>query len=232
MKKIDFYYIAFVIILFAPFFLSEQVYNYYNQFNTAHGMWMSFLKFSILATAGEMLGLRIKTGHYSQPGFGGLARAVVWGFIGLTIKLSFIIFGTGTPAFLAYMGMTDAPTILAGSFTASKLLVAFCISTSMNLIYGPVMMTIHKITDLHIIMNNGNLSCLLRPIQVGNIMERINWRFQWDFVFKKTIPFFWIPAHTITFLLPVQFQVLFAALLGIALGVILALASHNGSRQK
>jgi hypothetical protein len=47
----------------------------------------------------------------------------------------------------------------------------------------------------------------------------------WGFVFKKTIPFFWIPAHTITFLLPPELRVLFAAALGIVLGVILALAS-------
>ena len=45
------------------------------------------------------------------------------------------------------------------------------------------------------------------------------------FVFKKTIPFFWIPAHTITFLLPGQYQVLFAALLGVALGIILSIAA-------
>jgi hypothetical protein len=50
---------------------------------------------------------------------------------------------------------------------------------------------------------------------------------QWNFVFKKTIPLFWFPAHTITFLLPSQFQVLFAALLGVALGVILAIANNK-----
>ncbi|WP_321415721.1 Mpv17/PMP22 family protein [uncultured Desulfobacter sp.] len=43
-------------------------------------------------------------------------------------------------------------------------------------------------------------------------------------MFKKTLPFFWIPAHTITFLLPPDFQVLFAAILGIVLGIILAVA--------
>jgi len=53
----------------------------------------------------------------------------------------------------------------------------------------------------------------------------INWNIQWHFVFKKTIPFFWIPAHTITFLLPADFQVLFAALLSVMLGLILAIAS-------
>lgn len=44
---------------------------------------------------------------------------------------------------------------------------------------------------------------------------------------KKTIPLFWFPAHTITFLLPGTWQVLFAAVLGVALGVILALANNT-----
>ena len=46
-----------------------------------------------------------------------------------------------------------------------------------------------------------------------------------EFCFQKTIPFFWIPAHTITFILPQDYRVLFAAVLGIALGVLLAIAS-------
>jgi len=43
-------------------------------------------------------------------------------------------------------------------------------------------------------------------------------------VYKKTIPFFWIPAHTISFLLPAAYRTLFAALLGVALGLILTIA--------
>jgi hypothetical protein len=52
----------------------------------------------------------------------------------------------------------------------------------------------------------------------------LNWQAQWGFVFRKTIPFFWYPAHTITFLLPAEQRVLFAALLGIVLGVLLAVS--------
>jgi hypothetical protein len=48
---------------------------------------------------------------------------------------------------------------------------------------------------------------------------------QWGFVFKKTIPLFWYPAHTLTFLLPAEYRILFAALLGIVLGVLLSVAS-------
>lgn len=46
---------------------------------------MALLKFGILSTAGEVIGLRIKTGRYNEPGFGILPRAVVWGFLGVWI---------------------------------------------------------------------------------------------------------------------------------------------------
>ena len=230
MKKNDLLFVAFMAALFLPFFVSADAYAFYNQANAEHGMLLSFLKFALLATAGEMLGLRIRTGSYNQPGFGILPRAIVWGLLGLTIKLAFVIFGKGTPAFLTYMGLQDAGSLMGGAFGAGKLLVAFSISAAMNLIYAPVMMTLHKITDTHIINNGGTVAGLFKPIRFGDIMASINWQVQWNFVFKKTIPFFWIPAHTITFLLPEQFQVLFAALLGIALGVILAVASLKGRR--
>ena len=50
------------------------------------------------------------------------------------------------------------------------------------------------------------------------------------FTSKKTIPFFWIPAHTITFLLAPQYQVLFAALLGVMLGILLSVAAVAGRK--
>lgn len=225
MKRSDLIFICCVVLFFLPFFLSDFVYKSYNAFNQEHGMIMSFLKFAILATLGEVIGLRIKTGKYNAPGFGILPRAVVWGFLGMTIKLAFVIFSSGTVSFLSYMGMENAGTALQGSFGIQKLFVAFCISVFMNSIYAPVMMTFHKITDTHILNTGGTLRGLFTPIDFGGIISNLNWNVQWNFVFKKTIPFFWYPAHTITFLLPADYQVLFAALLGIALGTILALAS-------
>lgn len=97
----------------------------------------------------------------------------------------------------------------------------------MNTSFGPVFMTLHKITDMHIIKNGGTIKCLLKPISFATSLREINWNVQWNFVFKKTIPFFWIPAHTITFLLPPDSQVLFAAFLGVALGVILSIAARK-----
>lgn len=229
MKKADFIFIAAVMLFFLPFFTCSYVFDSYIHFNAQHGMIMSFIKFALLATLGEVIGLRIKTGTYYKKGFGVLPRAIVWGFLGLTIKMAFVIFAVGTPAFIAYLGMEEAPVLMKQAFSMNKLLVALSISAAMNLIYAPVMMTLHKITDMHILENGGTVKGFLTPIQFGQHFVNLNWNVQWNFVFKKTIPFFWIPAHTITFLLPPDFQVLFAALLGIALGMILAVAGMKKS---
>ncbi|MDO9512485.1 MAG: Mpv17/PMP22 family protein [Bacteroidales bacterium] len=228
MKKNDLYFLLFVMALFLPFITIDSLFRWYTEFNLNHGLIMSFFKFAILATMGEALGLRIKTGVYNAPGFGLIPRAIVWGFLGITIKIAFIIFTNGSISLLGYIGFTSAPEIFAGNLSWGKLLIAFTISTTMNLTYAPIMMSLHKITDTHILNHGGTIPGLFKPISVGQILTGINWDVMWNFVFKKTIPFFWIPAHTITFLLPEQFQVLFAAILGIALGVILAVAAVMG----
>ncbi len=229
-KKNDLLFTIACMAFFLPFFFSEGLYGWYVTYNTQHGMIMSFVKFAVLATLGEVIGLRIRTGNYNQQGFGIFPRAIVWGFLGLTIKLAFVIFGTGAPKFMEYMGLEGAQNAMSGGFSTTKLMVAFAISTTMNLIYAPVMMTLHKITDTHIVANGGTILGLLKPINFRKIFVELNWDVQWNFVFKKTIPFFWIPAHTVTFLLPADFQVLFAAVLGIALGVILAVAAQMGKK--
>ncbi len=231
MKKKDFLFIALVLAIFSPFVLSNTVLQFYLDFNHDHGLIMSFVKFALLATLGEVIGLRIKSGDYHQPGFGIIPRMIVWGVLGVTIKMAFVIFATGTPAFMDYCGFQHAVDTFKGPLSWEKVGVAFSISAAMNLIYAPVMMTLHKITDTHILQNGGTLKGFLHPIQMRKIFVNLNWDVQWNFVFKKTIPFFWIPAHTITFLLPTDFQVLFAALLGIALGTILAIADMTEKKQ-
>ncbi|MCF6342846.1 MAG: hypothetical protein L3J31_08595 [Bacteroidales bacterium] len=230
LKKQDIIFWGSVILFFLPFFISDIVYNFYLEFNHNHGFILAFVKFSILATLGEVVGLRIKSGSYFQTGFGILPRMIVWGFLGLTIKMAFIVFSSGVPIFLDYMGMKDATSALAGTISAKKIGVAFCTSTAMNLVYAPVMMTFHKITDTHILNTGGTLGGFFRPLPVRKIFVNLNWDVMWNFVFKKTIPFFWIPAHTLTFLLPPDQQVLFAAVLGIALGTILAVADLMGNQ--
>lgn len=232
MKKNDLLFLAGVILFFSPFFFVQPVFDWYNSFNTEHGVLMSFLKFAILATMGEAIGLRIRAGEYNRPGFGIIPRAIVWGFLGMAIKLAFVVFAVGVPVFVKKFIVSDLPAdILKQDFSALKLLTAFSISVCLNCIFAPVMMTAHKITDEHITRTGGTIAGLFTPIAIGDIFAKINWSVMWNFVFKKTIPLFWIPAHTITFLLPEAYQILFAALLGIVLGVLLAVASLMGKKQ-
>ncbi len=223
-------FIGLVLVIFLPFFILQPLYEAYNSFNGGHPFILGFLKFALLATMGEALGLRLREGVYNKPGFGLLPRAIVWGFLGVTIVAAFKIFSAGGPALLKTLGIAGAAESLAGPMSWLRLLTAFTISFTLNTIYAPVMMTLHKITDTHIMKTGGSVAGLLKPPDMGEIMSGLNWRVQWNFIFKKTIPFFWIPAHTITFLLPVQFQVLFAALLGVALGVILAIGINKSRK--
>lgn len=225
MRKNDFILLALIILFIIPFFLCNPFIDFFSELNHNHAFVMAYAKFAVLATLGELIGLRIRTGTYFKKGFGIIPRAIVWGFIGLTIKGAFIIFSNGTPFLLEEIGLNNAIKSIEGSLTKEKILVAFFISTAVNLIYAPIMMTFHKIMDIHIVNSGGTLKGLFTKIHFKEIIKNLNWGVQWNFVFKKTIPFFWIPAHTLTFLLPADFQVLFAALLGIALGVILSLAS-------
>ncbi len=230
MKKHDWIVIVCVIAILTPFFIPAT--GLFNLFKTATADYpyiMAFFKFAILATFGEMLALRIRKGVYNEPGFGIVPRMMVWGFLGMCIAMAMVIFKTGVPRFLETVSGCDAGCLTkiftSPTLTWGKLGIAFAVSVLMNSIFAPVMMTFHKCTDIHITDNGGTVRGLLRPMKMREIWaEKLNWDVQWNVVIKKTIPLFWFPAHTITFILPENFQVLFAALLGVALGLILALS--------
>ena len=224
MKRQDLYFALVMLAIFLPFFLSPELYAWYKTFNAEHAMIMAFLKFAILSTLGEMLGCRISTGSYTHPTFGAMPRMVVWGVLGMAISMAMTVFSAGIPAFITAMGGAElvAQFYMEG-ITSGKFIVARAISVMMNTFFAPVFMTFHKITDAHIAECGGSLKALITPIPMQRLIKGINWDVQWGFIFKKTIPLFWYPAHTITFMLPGELRVLFAALLGVALGVILAI---------
>ena len=226
MKKVDFLVIAIVILVLAPFFIFDSVYDLYCAGNRNFPLWMAFLKFAILATFGEMLGSRIKNGDWYHKGFGLLPKAVIWGFLGMWIALAMSVFRVGIPAFMdKYQMFSGISEAMNGEFCGLKLIGAFCVSLMMNTSFAPVFMTLHKMSDMHIAANEGKASALCKLIPIRKYITEMNWDVQWSFVFKKTIPFFWIPAHTLTFCLPADLQVLFAAFCGVALGLILSIAA-------
>jgi hypothetical protein len=236
MKRSDYITVLLVVVVLSPFFLFKPILEFYQLFNKEHSYLASFIKFAILATFGESIGLRIRTGHYIQAGFGFLPRAVVWGFLGVAIKMAFVIFGEGAPFMLKTMGVifpVEQPgdILRQNGYFWLKLLSAFSVSTTLNLFFAPVFMTFHKITDLHILQNGGTLRGFFTPINFRKQFMELDWLTMWNFVFKKTIPLFWIPAQTLNFMLPEEYRILFAAFLSIVLGVLLSVASLSPKKQ-
>lgn len=232
MKKSDIIFGTFVLLLLLPFFVSETVYEGYKTINSEHPYLMAFVKFMILSSIGEMLGLRIKQGVYTYKGYGILSRAVVWGVLGVMIAVAMKIFSNGVPVMLESWGLKGMVAAMSDGVSWAKLIDALCISTAMNTFFAPMFMTLHKVTDTHILNCGGKITSLVTPIKFGEILASLNWRVQWGFVFKRTLPLFWIPAHTITFMLPAAYQVLFAASLSIFLGVLLSVAAVMSNEKK
>ncbi|WP_420744689.1 Mpv17/PMP22 family protein [Photobacterium damselae] len=220
MKKDDCFLISIIALFVSILYFTPTLSSTLSRMTSEHAYIMSGLKFSLLATFGEVLGKRISSGNWNIKNFGLIPKAIVWFFLGMLIKVGFVIFATGMPAVLKTL---DVPT--------ENISNALAISIGLNLIFAPIFMTIHKITDMHIGDFNGSLNALIHPIDMAKKFSQVNWNMQYGFVFKKTIPFFWIPAHTITFLLPEAFQVIFAAILGVILGVILSVASNLNTSQ-
>lgn len=215
-----------------PFFITATgFFDWFCRATAAHPFIMAFFKFAILSTLGECIALRIRKGRYHEKGFGIVPRMIVWGILGMGIAMAMMIFKSGVPVFLEEVGGCDRGTLTkvftSPTLTWGKIGIAFAVSVAQNIIFAPVMMTLHKCTDLHIKATGGTVRGLFSAMPMRKIMTSIDWDTQWDLVFKKTIPLFWFPAHTVTFILPPDLQVLFAALLGVALGLILALAGNR-----
>lgn len=227
MKKSDFITILIVVAVICGFAFIPGAWEWFKTTTANHGLLMSFFKFAILGTFGEMLALRIREGVYHKKGFGILPKMLVWGVLGVVIASAMTIFKTGTVALLDKGFHLDgkAAVWFAGDLSLGKFFVALCVSVLMNTLFAPVFMTFHKITDIHIAETGGTLRGFFgSKLNIREAMShKINWDTQYGFIFAKTIPLFWYPAHTITFLLPGTYQVLFAAALGVALGVILSI---------
>jgi hypothetical protein len=187
--------------------------------NRAAPYMMGFVKFAILATMGELLALRIVGGEWRRP-TGMLLRALVWGFLGMVIVLMFTVFSGGVAAAIT-QGLLPG-----GNGPYRALATAFWISTVMNLAYAPTFMAVHRITDTYIDLAGGQVGGL-GQVSLRKVVSTIDWQGFISFVVLRTLPLFWIPAHTVTFLLPAEYRVLMAAFLSIALGAILAFAKRR-----
>jgi hypothetical protein len=180
-----------------------------------HPYVMGFFKIAILGTMGELLGGRIVTGHWRLTGVRLHQRFLVWGFLGLVFTAVFPLFSFGVDGLLA-------AGLIPG--TGNALAAAFWKSFFLNLIFGFPMMVFHRITDT--LIDHGEL---FRAWPLAEITQTADWRNLYRIVGAACL-WFWIPAHTITFLLPPEFRVISAALLAVFLGAILGFAKKQAQR--
>lgn len=180
----------------------------------AHPYLGGFIKFFILATMGDLLGVRILRGEWIKPQ-GLVAKAVVWGILGMAITLVFTVF-TGGAAIAQSSGKLP--------FAGSKLAQAFFGSTIMNLTFGPMLYIYHKFGDLYI---DAKIDKKFGKVTVKELVDKIDWYTMVSFSWLKTCLFIWIPGHTIVFLLPPQYRVLTSAFLSILLGILVAVSKKG-----
>ncbi|WP_101772541.1 Mpv17/PMP22 family protein [Peptostreptococcus faecalis] len=173
---------------------------------------LSFIKFAILATFGEILALSIKNKKLTIPHSVGY-RMLIWGLLGVWIAFMMGVFADA-------MGMKLAKA--SSTIMKSTFMFAFLTSLVMNFTFGPVFMVLHKHTDTYLDLKYNSKG---EKITLKKVCDNVDYYAYAKNVLIGTIPTFWIPAHTITFLLPGEFRVVFAALLSICLGVILSFKS-------
>ncbi len=178
---------------------------------------MGFFKIATLGTMGELLGGRIVTGRWRLAGIRLPQRALVWGFLGWVFTAVFPLFSFGVD------GLLQAGLIPG---TGTTLATALWKSIFLNLIFGFPMMVFHRVTDT--LIDRGGLFGVW---PLAEVTSAIDWRNMYRIVGAACL-WFWIPAHTITFLLPPEFRVVSAALLAVVLGAILGFAKKRARQGK
>ena len=186
----------------------------YFKFSSIYMYLDGFIKFGVLATMGELLSNRITSGIWKKTK-GLIWRALLWGIFGLIVTLMFTLFSEGV------MGAQRKGLLLDNN----KYLTAFFISATMNSTSGPVMMAAQRIGSTYIDLRYNNDSIALKEA-----IEVIDWVSFLSFEVFITTPLIWIPANTITFLMPEGYRILVAALLSMVLGLILSLSKIKQNR--
>lgn len=203
--------ITFMVILVTGVLIVLATTSMFLSFAKDYPLLSSFIKFFLLASIGDIIGQKLQTKLWKLPNNIAL-KAIVWGFIGIVIYLMFQVYPSG---------VTLLQTNKILPFEGNTFFFAFFVSLIMNYTFAPTMMAVHRISDTY--LNERALGHHLSFIETVN---QIDWGKFFQFTLLRTIPLFWIPAHTITFLLPSEYRIVFAAVLGIVLGILLSFTNR------
>ena len=209
-------FIIAVFVAFAAILIMPATREVFEKLSAEHPYIMGFIKFALLATSGELIAIKMASGKFAKPAYL-IVRIVIWGLIGIWITYMMKIFFLGSGSMIA-AGLLPGKTLAADSITY-KLIRAFATAATMNLTFGPTFMAVHKCSDTYLALRAQNG----KGVKLSEVIDTVDWKRFVSFTLFKTVPIFWIPAHTVTFLLPSEYQVMLAALLSVALGIILNL---------
>ncbi len=170
--------------------------NWYIATVIAHPILTAVIQFAILGTFGEIISKWIINKKINIP-FSPLMvlwKMAVWSILAVCIKYAFVGFQGFVDELVRHGGM------LPQAFVDVKFVRAFGISTLMNLQFGLFLVIFHRVLD--------NL-----PLKQKN----------WKGIEKGLLSliWFWIPAHTFTFIMPTDLRIGLAALWSVVLGIIL-----------
>lgn len=176
--------------------------DYYITFVKNNLILSAFIQFAVLGLIGELIGIWISKKKMFKP-FSTketVFKMIGWGILGIIIKY----------AFTGFFGFTNSliENHLLNNIFKSAFLFALITSIVTNSLFGPQMMLIHRIID-NLIMKTKGYKGLKNSI--------------------STLFWFWIPAHTITFILPKHFQIGLAALWSVVLGIIMGVFKRKAS---
>jgi len=174
--------------------------NAYIQWVHAYPIGSAMLQFAILGTLGDIISKWVvqKSFKYPFTAFLTIWKMIVWALLAIAIKYAFKGF-TGFVETLMQDGLWPR-------FEAQGFGHAFSVSALMNLQFGLFLVIMHRILD--------------------NIPEKVkNWKNLHKGMYS--LLWFWIPAHTITFMMPDALRIGLAALWSLALGLILGLYNRS-----
>ncbi|PID27871.1 MAG: hypothetical protein CSB55_07420 [Candidatus Cloacimonadota bacterium] len=161
----------------------------------AHPLLTAIIQFAFLGTLGEFVSRWVVKKKFYLP-FSAkeiLWKMIVWAILAVCIKYAF----TG---FKGFVNNLADHHLLPIAVKSKGFFRAFCISAMCNLQFGVFMVIFHRILD-NLILKEKNWSGLDKGM--------------------KSMVWFWIPAHTVTFMLPTDFQIGLAAVWSVVLGVLL-----------
>lgn len=176
----------------------------YGQFVKEHLLLASFLQFALLGMVGELCGAWIARKNFSMPFtfIQTLLKMLGWGLLGIIIKYAFVAFSAIPDAWIQAK--------LLSACYVTTFVKAFLISAVMNMLFGPQMMYFHRFTD-NLIMKTKGYAGIEKSL--------------------FTLIWFWIPAHTVTFLLPFEYRIGLASVWSVVLGVIMGYYKRKSTAQ-